>query len=75
MAAVPATGIVWFTTPDDPDPQFALYQCGQWWVRNRWRGWILKRRRSRQPYLDGGAGRRMPVQVLKVGQDGAPCAA
>ena len=63
MVAAPAR-IVWFTTPDDPDPQFALYQLGRWRARNRWRGWTLEHRRSRHPYLDGGNGRRIPVQIL-----------
>ena len=62
-AALPAGGIVWFTTPDDPDPQFAVYQLGRWRARNRWRGWTLEHRRSRQPYLDGGD-RRVPVAIV-----------
>lgn len=66
MAARSAGGIVFFTVPadDHPDVYFARYQCGRWRGLNRWRGWILERRRSKRPYLAAGDGRRIPVQIV-----------
>ncbi len=71
LPSAPATGIVWFTTPDDPDAQFALYQCGQWWARNRWRGWRLcgvENRRAGAALVDS----ETSIRVRLV--DGPPCA-
>ncbi len=72
MPAAPTTGIVWFRTPDDAEPQFALYQCGQWWARNRWRGWRLCGVQNRRggAALVGGLGESIRVRLVA----GQPCA-
>lgn len=54
-------GLVWFTDPDG-HLNFARYSVGRWRGTNRYRGFVLEKRRSRAPYLSAGAV-RVPVTV------------
>ncbi len=49
----------------DPDGQlnFARYQLGRWRGTNRYRGYTLEHRRSRNPYLQA-ANVRIPVRIV-----------
>ncbi len=52
---------VYFLDPNG-DLNFARYQLGRWRGTNRWRGYVLERRRSRRPYLEAGS-IRVPVRI------------
>jgi hypothetical protein len=59
VAAIKAP--VYFLDPNG-DLNFARYQLGRWRGTNRWRGYVLQRRRSRRPYLEAGS-IRVPVRI------------
>jgi hypothetical protein len=56
-----------FVLFEDPDGQtgMAVYRLGKWRGINRWRGFVLHRRRSKRPYLEvPGSKVRIPVQIM-----------
>ena len=56
-----------FECPDG-ETGMAVYRLGRWRGIDRWRGFELKRRRSRRPFLESGKV-RVPVQVMAEALD------
>ena len=77
MAATSRRGVAVAPFPQfvhfrDPDGQVhpAVYHSGRWRGLNRWRAYELRRRRSRQPFLELGQ-IRVPV-TMTDGYDEEP---